>query len=150
MSESKQGERYGEKAVALAHFQGLELWPYQASKFDNLISIEMPEFTCLCPRSGYPDFATVRIKYVPSLLVVELKTLKLWLNSFRSEHISHENATRTIFETLESKLKPKSLTVVMDFNPRGNVHTVCEMSTDSRVTSAETGKGRRGKKIARK
>jgi 7-cyano-7-deazaguanine reductase len=135
VSSAKQSKRYGEKAIAFASYgRELEFWLYKPSRFDNLISIKMPEFTCLCPRSGYPDFATIHIKYIPRTLVVELKALKLWLNSFRDRRISHEDSTRLIFEVLEAKLKPKSLTVMMDFNPRGNVHTICEMSTDSRVT----------------
>jgi 7-cyano-7-deazaguanine reductase len=79
---------------------------------------------CKCPRSGYPDFATIKLSYTPNEKVIELKALKLYINSFANRYISHENSANEIFDTLYSKLKPKWMRVVADFNPRGNVHTV--------------------------
>ena len=90
---------------------------------------QFPEFTCLCPRSGYPDYANIKIKYVPDEKIVELKSLKLYLNSYRNLYISHEESTNKIFDELKKKLKPRSLEVVGDFNPRGNVKTVIRVST---------------------
>lgn len=113
--------RYGEKAIKTAR---LELWDNPCSEKDYEINISFSEFTCLCPRSGYPDFATVAIKYVPDRKIVELKSLKLYLNSFRNMRISHEEATNKIYSELEKKLKPRFLEVTGDFNPRGNVKTV--------------------------
>ena len=89
----------------------------------------MPEFCCLCPRSGYPDFATIYIEYIPDELVVELKAIKLYINSFMNRSISHENSANEIYDVLSTKLKPKWLKVVADFNPRGNVHTVIEIDS---------------------
>jgi len=102
--------------------------PYQNREYT--IEITFPEFTCLCPRSGYPDFATIRITYIPDKVVVELKSLKLYLNKFRHEYISHEAATNKIYEDLHNLLKPKYLKVVGDFNPRGNVHTVIKVESE--------------------
>ncbi len=112
--------KYGEKAIRKA---ALELWKNPNPGRDYEINVNFPEFTCLCPRSGYPDFATIRINYVPDRKIVELKSLKLYLNSFRDIHVSHEEVTNTIYSELERRLKPKFLEVIGDFNPRGNVKT---------------------------
>lgn len=120
--------RYGEKAIKTAR---LELWDNPCSEKDYEINISFSEFTCLCPRSGYPDFATIAIRYVPDRKIVELKSLKMYLNSFRNAGISHEEATNKIYSELEKKLKPRFLEVIGDFNPRGNVKTVIKVSSDS-------------------
>ena len=118
--------KYGEKAIKKAK---LELWDNQSSDRDYTIEISYPEFTCLCPRSGYPDFATIKVIYVPDKKVVELKSLKLYLNSFRSRYISHEAATNEIFDILKKNLRPRQLEVIGDFNVRGNVKTVIKVTT---------------------
>jgi 7-cyano-7-deazaguanine reductase len=121
--------RYGEKAVKKAR---LECWDNPSPERDYEISISFPEFTCLCPRSGYPDFATIRVNYVPDKKVVELRSLKLYLNSFRDVHVSHEEASNMIYEAIAKKLKPRFLEVVGDFNPRGNVKTVVRVCSEGR------------------
>ncbi len=88
------------------------------------IEFTCPEFTCLCPRSGFPDFATIRIKYVPDEWCVELKSLKLYINSFRDKHVFHEDVTNVILQDLVDLLDPHQITVVGDFTVRGNIHTV--------------------------
>ncbi len=113
--------KYGQKAIVEAE---LEPWPNPSPERDYLVEISFPEFTCLCPRSGYPDFATIFIRYVPGEYIVELKSLKLYLNSFRDRHVSHEEATNRIFADIFKAITPKSLEVKGDFHPRGNVHTV--------------------------
>ncbi len=117
--------KYGTKAVKQAK---LELWPNPNPDRDYTIDISYPEFTCLCPRSGYPDFATINISYTPDKKVVELKALKLYLNSFRDQSVSHESVTNLIFDALKKSLKPRSLEVVGDFNVRGNVKTVIRVA----------------------
>ena len=117
--------RYGEKAIKKAK---LELWDNPSPEKDYTIDISYPEFTCLCPRSGYPDFATIKVNYIPDKKVVELKSLKLYLNSFRSKYISHEAATNEIFDILKKNLKPRHLEVIGDFNVRGNVKTVIRVA----------------------
>lgn len=117
--------RYGEKEIKKSR---LEPWENPYPGRDYRIEISFPEFTCLCPRSGYPDFATIQISYVPNKYVVELKSLKLYLNAFRDEHISHEAVTNMIFDDLKKAVKPRSLEVVGDFNVRGNVKTVIRVT----------------------
>ena len=120
--------KYGEKAIRKA---ALEVWKNPNTERDYEIIISFPEFTCLCPRSGYPDFATIDICYVPDKLIVELKSVKLFLNSFRGEYVSHEDVTNRIYSELKRVLQPKSLEVIGDFNPRGNVKTVVRVSSDA-------------------
>jgi len=91
---------------------------------DYEISFECPEFTCLCPRTGQPDFATIRIVYTPADLCVELKSLKLYLWSFRDEGHFHEDVTNRILDDLVAALSPRDMTVVGDFKVRGGIHTV--------------------------
>lgn len=117
--------KYGEKAIGEAK---LEPWPNNHPENDYEINIEFPEFTCKCPRSGYPDFATIKIRYIPDKYVIELKSLKLFLNKYRERYISHEDATNEIFNTLKEILKPKHLEVIGDFAPRGNMKTVIKIS----------------------
>jgi 7-cyano-7-deazaguanine reductase len=117
--------KYGTKAVKEAK---LEIWDNPNPDRDYTIEISYPEFTCLCPRSGYPDFATINITYVPNRKIVELRALKLWLNGFRDQSISHEAVTNRIFDVLNKDLKPRSLEVVGDFNVRGNVKTVIRVT----------------------
>mgnify|MGYP001605872056 CR=1 FL=1 len=119
--------RYGEKTIKKAK---IEMWENPYPDRDYEINISFPEFTCLCPRSGYPDFATISVYYVPDRKIVELKSLKLYLNSFRNIHISHEEATNRIFEELKKKLKPRYLEVAGDFNPRGNVKTIIRVCSE--------------------
>lgn len=117
----KNEKKYGAKAVEEAH---LEPWPNPNPEKDYDIDISYPEFTCLCPRSGYPDFAEIIINYVPDEFVVELKSLKLYLNSYRDQNISHEEVTNKIYDDLKQCLKARRLTVIGDFNVRGNVKTI--------------------------
>ncbi len=91
---------------------------------DYEISLDCPEFTCVCPRTGQPDFATIRIRYVPEQLCIELKSLKLYLWSFREEGAFHEEVINRILDDLVRACHPRSMTVVGDFNVRGGIHTV--------------------------
>ena len=128
--------KYGEKIITEFDVEkDLEIWPNQHKK-NYVIKLTLPEFCCLCPRSGYPDFATIYIDYIPNELVVELKAIKLYINSFMNRNISHENSANEIYDLLDTKLKPKWLKVVADFNPRGNVHTVIEI--DSKIVRNES------------
>jgi 7-cyano-7-deazaguanine reductase len=125
--------KYGEKIVSEFDIEkDLEIWP-NAHEKNYLIKMTLPEFSCLCPRSGYPDYATIYLEYTPDKWVVELKAIKLYINSFRDRHVSHENSANEIYDVLEEKLKPKYMKIVADFNPRGNVHTVIEIDS-SKIT----------------
>ena len=121
--------KYGEKEIKAFDINAQEnFWPNEHDK-KYTIHIELPEFMCLCPRSGYPDFATLKLSYEPNEKVIELKALKLYINSFMYRYISHENAANEIYDALHSKLRPKSIKLIADFNPRGNVHTVIEIDS---------------------
>ncbi len=119
--------KYGEQAI---NEVVLESWDNPYPDRDYEINITFPEFTCLCPRSGYPDFATIRIRYIPEKKIVELKSLKLYLNSFRSQYVSHEEATNRIYDDIKNLLNPRFLEVIGDFNPRGNVKTIIKVSSE--------------------
>ncbi|WP_242042343.1 preQ(1) synthase [Campylobacter concisus] len=131
MSEELEIEmKYGEKILKEFDVESdLEVWENKQTR-DYVIKITLPEFCCLCPRSGYPDFATIYLEYIPNKLVVELKAIKLYINSFMNRNISHEDSINEIYSVLEKKLEPKFMKIVGDFNPRGNVHTVIEISSD--------------------
>lgn len=88
------------------------------------ISFDCPEFTCLCPMTGQPDFANIRIRYVPDQLCVELKSLKLYLWSFRDEGHFHEDVTNRILDDLVAAVQPRKAEVVGDFLVRGGIRTV--------------------------
>jgi len=122
--------KYGEKNILNAE---IELWENPNPERDYEINIEFPEFTCLCPRSGYPDFATIKVFYIPDKKIVELKSFKLYLNSFRTRTISHEESTNVIFTELFNKLKPRFLEVTGDYNPRGNMKTIVKVTTRKRT-----------------
>ncbi len=91
------------------------------------VQITLPEFTCKCPFSGYPDFATIYLTYVPNERVVELKSIKLYINSYRDRYISHEESINQILDDFVAAADPLELRIKGDFNPRGNVHTVVEV-----------------------
>ena len=91
---------------------------------DYEILLTCPEFTCLCPKTGQPDFATFTITYVPDRSCIELKSLKLYLWSFRDEGQFHEAVTNRILDDLVAAARPKSMKVVGDFKVRGGIHTV--------------------------
>jgi 7-cyano-7-deazaguanine reductase len=103
----------------------------QLERFENrtqvrryTIEFTCPEFTCLCPRSGFPDFATIKIRYVPDQWCVELKSLKLYINGFRDQKIFHEDVTNRILDDLLRLLDPHEIDVIGDFSVRGNIKTL--------------------------
>jgi 7-cyano-7-deazaguanine reductase len=102
----------------------LETFPNPNPARDYEIRFDCPEFTCVCPMTGQPDFATIRIAYTPDQLCVELKSLKLYLWSFRNEGAFHEAVTNQILDDLVAALQPRKMEVVGDFFVRGGIHTV--------------------------
>ena len=104
--------------------KSLEVFPNPRIGRDYEISFECPEFTCLCPRTGQPDFATIRILYTPGEQCVELKSLKLYLWSYRNEGAFHEEVTNRILDDLVAACRPQRMRVVGDFLVRGGIHTV--------------------------
>jgi 7-cyano-7-deazaguanine reductase len=121
--------KYGEREISIFDINSKDNYWANEHKKNYVINIELPEFMCRCPRSGYPDFATIKLSYIPSDIVIELKAIKLYINSFIDKYISHEDSANEIYDTLYSKLKPKWMKLTADFNPRGNVHTIIEIDS---------------------
>jgi len=113
--------KYGAKMIAEST---LEAVPNGTPERDYEIDFTIPEFTCLAPDSGFPDFATIRIHYIPDQTLVELKSLKLYINKFRDQEMFHETAVNRILDDLVTLLDPRFVEVVGDFNVRGNIKTV--------------------------
>ena len=101
----------------------LDTFPYEYAGREVSISFEIPEFTCVCPFSDFPDFATIRVEYVPNQRCVELKSLKLYINSFRQVKIFHEHVVNVILEDFVRACDPLEVNIEGDFNVRGNIKT---------------------------
>ncbi|HUP65562.1 MAG TPA: preQ(1) synthase [Thermoanaerobaculia bacterium] len=110
----------------------LETFPNPNPERDYEIAFEAPEFTCLCPMTGQPDFATIRIRYVPAATCVELKSLKLYLWSFRNEGAFHEAVTNRIADDLIAAIDPRKLIVEGDFFVRGGIRTVVKVEHEKK------------------
>ena len=117
--------KYGERAIAEGE---LITFPNPRVGRRYKVDVTLPEFTCKCPFSGYPDFATIQITYYPDEKVVELKALKLYINSYRDRYISHEEVINQILDDFIAACDPLEANIVGDFSPRGNVHTVIEVN----------------------
>jgi 7-cyano-7-deazaguanine reductase len=102
---------------------GLETFTNPAIDRDYTIRMRIPEFTCLCPKTGQPDFATLLLDYVPDRLCVELKSLKLYVVSFRDRGAFHEAITNEILDHLVGALAPRYMLLTAKFNVRGGIHT---------------------------
>ena len=118
LDESTESPLYGERLIEESKIICFEN-PNKKRIYE--ISIELPEFTCKCPFSGYPDFATLNIFYQPNMKVYELKSLKLYVNNFRDRRISHEEVVNRIMDDLVSAGSPHWIHLNAAFNPRGNV-----------------------------
>ncbi|MGB6296984.1 MAG: preQ(1) synthase [Rivularia sp. (in: cyanobacteria)] len=125
MTQTNSEVKYGEREISEGK---LITFPNPRIGRRYNISITLPEFTCKCPFSGYPDFATIYVNYVPDEKVVELKAIKLYINSYREKYISHEESANQILDDIVAACDPLELTVKADFTPRGNVHTVVEVT----------------------
>ncbi|MHB1343465.1 MAG: preQ(1) synthase [Thermoleophilia bacterium] len=123
-------KKYGTLAIERNE---LVTWPNPSPERRYLVSMDIPEFTCLCPQSGFPDFAVVRIRYQPRQLIVELKSLKLYINGFRNVAVSHEAVVNGILDDLVDLLDPHWMRVIGDFNVRGNIKTIIRAEHGSRA-----------------
>ena len=101
----------------------LETFENPMPERDYTIRIEVPEFTCLCPKTGQPDFATLYLEYVPDQRCVELKSLKLYVWSYRDEGAFHEKVTNTILDDLVAATSPRFMRLTAKFNVRGGIYT---------------------------
>jgi len=120
----------------------LEAFQNQHPGRDYLITHTCPEFTALCPKTGQPDFATLRISYVPDRLCVELKSLKLYLVSYRDRGIYYEAVTNVILDDLVAVLRPRRLSVVGEFNVRGGISSVIEAAYEAPAGGRAAARGR--------
>ena len=111
----------------------LETFENQYPERDYNIIHTAPEFTSLCPKTGQPDFATIIIEYIPDKLCIELKSLKLYLNSYRSDGIFFESVTNKILDDLVKACKPRYMLITADFNVRGGISSVIEAEYMSEV-----------------
>src|SRR4029078_713223 len=102
----------------------IETFPNPRPEREFEIAIDCPEFTSMCPKTGLPDFATIRITYAPDQLCIELKSLKYYLVDFRNKGIFYESVTNLILDDLVAACAPSRMTVVGDFTPRGGIKTV--------------------------
>ena len=102
----------------------LEVVKNDFPKRQYAIKIAIPEFNCVCPKTGLPDFGTITINYVPNKYIVELKSLKLYAVKFRNVGIFHEHVTNKILDDFVRACSPKSIEIKGDFNPRGGIKTV--------------------------
>ncbi len=101
----------------------LDTFAYEFPGKEIKIEFEIPEFTCVCPFSDFPDFATIRVEYVPNQRCIELKSLKLYINSFRDVKVFHEHVINMILEDFVKACDPLSVKIEGDFNVRGNIKT---------------------------
>ena len=106
----------------------LDTFPYEYSGHEIWVEFEMPEFTAICPFSDFPDFAVLRLKYVPNERCIELKSLKLYINSFREVKIFHEHVVNVILEDFVQACDPLRVELEGDFHVRGNIKTVVRAS----------------------
>ena len=117
----------------------LDTFPNQYPGRDYTVEIVCPEFTSVCPKTGQPDFGTIRITYVPDAECVELKSLKLYLQAFRSRGIYYEHVTNVILDDLVAAVKPRRMTVEGDFHVRGGISTVVRASYEKPARPAPKG-----------
>ena len=132
-------ERHAASGVKAA-LPGLETWPSQYAD-DYEVVITIPEFTSICPKTGLPDFATLTITYVPDRLCVELKSLKEYVNAYRSLGIFNENVVNRVLEDLAASLRPRRMAVRGVFTPRGGIQTTVEARVPRGPDGAEVTSG---------
>ena len=118
----------------------IETFPNPFPGRDYTIEMECPEFTCLCPKTGQPDFATLYISYTPEKLCIELKSLKLYLVSYRNEGGFHENLTNVILDDLVAACRPREMKIVGDFNVRGGIRTTVTVEHLAKKPAKKKGK----------
>lgn len=121
----------------------IETIPNPRQDRDYEVAMECPEFTCVCPKTGQPDFASIRIRYVPGPRCIELLSLKLYLWSYRDEGAFHEDVVNRILDDLVAACSPKYISIVGDFNVRGGIHTVVTAEHGTAPAGAGGDSGRR-------
>jgi 7-cyano-7-deazaguanine reductase len=118
LSENKEKNKMPNQTTDI-----LETFPNPNTDRDFTIKIEIPEFSCLCPKTGQPDFAVLKINYIPDSLCVELKSLKLYVLSYRDHEAFHETVTNKILNDLVASASPRFMSLKANFNVRGGIYT---------------------------
>jgi 7-cyano-7-deazaguanine reductase len=118
------GRRYDVQDVSTVDVKALETFPYEYPGKDIVINIDTDEFTAVCPWSGLPDFATIRIDYIPDKAVIELRSLKYYLLSYRNIGIYQEHLVNRLLDDLVRCARPKWMKISADYKVRGGIHTV--------------------------
>jgi 7-cyano-7-deazaguanine reductase len=136
--------RYDAQGVSAVDVAALETFAYEYPGKDIVISIDTDEFTAVCPWSGLPDFATIRIEYIPGRVLIELRSLKYYLLSYRNVGIYQEHAVNRILVDLVRCAKPKWMKVEADYRVRGGIHTVASREVGSRKKGAASVRRRDG------
>ena len=131
-------------AAAEMNLYPLDTFAYEFPGREIHINFEIPEFTAVCPFSDFPDFATIRLEYVPNERCVELKSLKLYINSFREVKIFHEHVINVILEDFVHACDPLSVEIEGDFNIRGNIKTVVRASYEKQEAGGRRREAARG------
>jgi 7-cyano-7-deazaguanine reductase len=127
-SPNQQGLDIQSTPRAEMNLYQLDTFPYEFTDREITIKFDIPEFTCVCPFSDFPDFATIRLAYTPNERCVELKSLKLYINSFRDVKVFHEHVINMILEDFVRACDPVSVELEGDFNVRGNIKTTVSAS----------------------
>ena len=122
-TKNKSGYRGLQEDIRKLNTPGLDTWRNKYPDKDYIIKIETSEFTCICPKTGLPDFATITIEYKPDKLCIELKSFKLYLGFFRNIGIFHEHVINKILDDFARACKPRWLKITGEFNPRGGIKT---------------------------
>jgi 7-cyano-7-deazaguanine reductase len=112
-----------QKRVRNLKTPAIEVWKNQYPDKPYCVNLEIPEFTCICPKTGLPDFAVIKIEYIPGKYCVELKSLKLYMNFYRNIGIFHEHVVNKIMEDFIREVGPQWVRITGDFNPRGGIKT---------------------------
>ena len=115
-----------QKGVRALRTPPIEVWKNQYRDKEYVVKLEIPEFTCICPKTGLPDFAVIYLRYKPDRWCVELKSFKLYIGSYRDVGIFHEHAVNKILDDLVRACKPRWAHIEMTFNPRGGITTTVE------------------------
>jgi len=110
--------------ISEPHYQDLDVVENEFQDRNYTIDIDIPEFNCVCPKTGLPDFGTIHIQYIPNQYIVELKSLKLYIVKFRNIGIFHEHVTNRILDDFQKACQPKKINITGDFLPRGGIKTM--------------------------
>jgi 7-cyano-7-deazaguanine reductase len=132
--------RYDIQKVSSVETGALETFPYEYPGKDIIVTIDTDEFTAVCPFSGLPDFATIRVEYVPGRSVIELRSLKYYLFSYRNVGIYQEHLVNRILGDLVRVARPKWMKVTADYRVRGGIHTVASREYARRGERRSTGR----------